>query len=857
MPISVACPQGHRLKAKEKLAGKRLKCPKCGSVVQIPELGSPEPDGELVSLESTEQPAPKMDLPADGETSNASEDDMFGLGDASAQSDTLFDDNLPPLDDPLNAQAELPTAPAPQDAPMQSAVGEAKTEQDSSSKLNTTQIVALAGGGGVVGLLLVGLLAWLLFGGGDEEPPAVAGNEGPPADVAEAPDAPEPEPSGKPQAKSVEPQPTEPKSPPTKSEPAPPVREPQPFDLTQIDLDKRLDGFELPGATWAAAYDEVTGRLAVTNDEKGILVYDLDDLLDGNAAPVATLPTAGLPTAVCLKTLPDRRVFVIAGQDEAKVVLADAESLEPSGEIALEGLKFVDFLTSSLNPDDPFVYYSTQRYKRFSPSASEMEDNRTADRLGRVNLVTGEQDGHTQQQFADVIVSANGERLYARFSSLPDGVIGAWNEILDYRDASSGPNMGRIARNYTKTPVCLLGDAISGDNEVYNPSMSVHMANLDYSPGAVFRHRPVLVGLSKGVVIFGSANNYRRHVFIILPMNWLRTNRADPNDFRLRRDICPNVQSAFLDIRADSAREMAVITLDKHLVLAPLDRAKLPAEPALFVRTSPPDTVAPGELLQVELELERETKNVEFEYMPYTDWLPNEKQPLLGIMPLGEPSPKPLELHSGVRAEQSFVMLKSYESLAGRKLPIGLRIGNEVMLITKYERTKLIVQRSQSIAHGSSERIAIVDEFGRDLTTPRIPPKPKGKTLTLAAAVNSQQTIIFVNDLGPLSDEELPLDIQIGDEKMVIESVDDFKTALNVKRTEPASHSVTSEVLVLNEAALAEPVAPNLPTVEGRTFSWTPTADQVGKHIIRMRARVGKLTHEWFWEITVGNATGQ
>jgi len=739
-------------------------------------------------------------------------------------------------------------APPPDDEP----VSHESTEQpDSPSKLNSTQIVALAGGGGVLGLLLVGLLAWLLFGGGEEKPPAVAGNERPPADIAKTPDTPEPEPSGKPQTKSVEPQPTEPKSQPAKPEPAPPAREPQPFDLARIDLDKRLEGFKLPGTTWAAAYDKVTGRLAITNDEKGILVYDLDDLLDGNPTPVATLPTAGLPTAVCLKTLPDRRVFVIAGQGEAKVVLVDAESLEPCGEITLEGLKFVDFLTSSLNPDDPFVYYSTQRYKRFSPSASEMEDNKTADRLGRVNLVTGEQDGHTQQQFADVTVSANGERLYARFSSIPDGVIGTWSEILDYEDASSGPNMGRLAHNYTKAPVCLLGDAISGDNEVYNPSMSVHMAKLDYSPGAAFRHLPVLVGLSKGVVVFGSANDYRRHVFITLPMNWLRTNRADPNDFRLRRNISPNLQSAFLDIRADSTREMAVITLDKHLVLAPLDRAKLPAEPALFVRTSPPDTVAPGELLQVELELETKTEGVEFEYMPYTDWLPNEKQPLLGIMPLGEPSPKPLELPSGVSADQSFVILKSPKLLAGRKLPIGLRIGDETMLITKFEQFKLIVQRTMSVAHGFSERIAVVDEFGRDLTTPRIPPKPKGKTLTLAAAVNSQQTIIFVRDLSPLSDEELPIDIQIGDEKMILTNVDDFKTALNVERTEPASHSVTSEVLVLNEAALAEPAAPNLPTVEGRTFSWTPMADQIGKHIIRMRARVGKQTHEWFWEITV------
>lgn len=647
----------------------------------------------------------------------------------------------------------------------------------------------------------------------------------------------------------------EPKSQPTKPEAAPPARVPEPFDLTRIDIDKRLDGFKLPGITWAAAYDEATGRLAITNDEKGILVYDLDDLLDGNPAPVATLPTDGLPTAVCLKTLPDRRAFVIAGQDEAKVVLVDSESLEPFGQIMLEGLKFVDFLTGSSNPDDPFVYYSTHRYKRIGPSASETEDNKTAERLGRINLVSGEQDGHTQQQFADVTVSANGELLYTRESFTPVGAIGAWSELLEFKGGSAGLNMGGLPRNYSKSPVCLLGETISGDNSVYSQSMNIHMARLDYSPGAAFRHRPVLVGLSKGVVVFGSANDYRRLASIRLPMDWLPIDRvAQVDDFRLRHNLSPNVRSAFLDIRADSTREMAVLTFSEHLVVAPLDRAQLPDEPALFVRTSLPDRVAPGQLVQVELELETETEGVVFEYVPHTDWLPNEKQPLLGIMPPGEPSPRPLELHSGVSAEQSFVILKSYKPLAGMKLPIRLRIGNEVMLITKYERTKMIVQRTRVVAHGVSERVAVVDEVGRDLTTPRTPPKPKGKTLTLAAAVNSQQTIIFVTDLRPLSDEELPIDIQIGDEKMVLASVDNFKTALNVKRTEPANHSVTSEVLVLNEAALAGPAAPNLPTVEGRTFRWTPTADQLGRHTIRMRARAGKIVHEWFWEITVDHA---
>ena len=222
MPIFVVCPQGHKLKAEEKLAGKQLKCPKCGSVVQIPELEAPEPDDGLVLEESTEQPDPKMEWPADGEMSSALDDDPLGLGDASAQSDSLFDDDLPPLDDPLNAQGELPATPAPQQATLQSADGAAETKRGWLSSLSMTQIAAIAGGGAVLGLLLVGLLAWLLFGGGEEEPPAVAdGNAVPPADVAQAPSVDQAEQA----SEEAQPEPAAPKEQPTVPKPKPAVPE--------------------------------------------------------------------------------------------------------------------------------------------------------------------------------------------------------------------------------------------------------------------------------------------------------------------------------------------------------------------------------------------------------------------------------------------------------------------------------------------------------------------------------------------------------------------------------------------------------------------------------------------------------
>jgi hypothetical protein len=43
MPIPVACKCGQKFAAKDELAGKVTKCPKCGSVLQIPQPGKPSP----------------------------------------------------------------------------------------------------------------------------------------------------------------------------------------------------------------------------------------------------------------------------------------------------------------------------------------------------------------------------------------------------------------------------------------------------------------------------------------------------------------------------------------------------------------------------------------------------------------------------------------------------------------------------------------------------------------------------------------------------------------------------------------------------------------------------------------------
>ncbi len=69
MPLTVQCPQGHKLSVAEKYAGKRVKCPKCASAFQIPELSVAVVPAAIAppteSLDFSDSPADPFAQPAD------------------------------------------------------------------------------------------------------------------------------------------------------------------------------------------------------------------------------------------------------------------------------------------------------------------------------------------------------------------------------------------------------------------------------------------------------------------------------------------------------------------------------------------------------------------------------------------------------------------------------------------------------------------------------------------------------------------------------------------------------------------------------------------------------------------------
>lgn len=784
MSISVVCPNGHKLKAKEDLAGKHLRCPKCGARVLVPTPEVPVLDESAVldggsGMPSAEAPAPDTPPAADEAGDMGLPplaalpplDDLAALADALPPVDLTAAGDASPLGD-LGALDELPAdalladaGPSPLGpaaaAPLRSLPSAPAPAGPRRWPSFPPLVWAAAGGGAVVGFVLVILTGWLLFGGRGAQPAAVA-TRNPPTGESPGPVVPAPTETAKPaQPQMPAAVPASPAPPAPAEKTAVPSVPPAPWDLVRINIDQRVNAFQLPGLTWAAAYDELTGRLAITHDEKGILVYAVEDVLAGKLGPRATIATDGLPTAVCLKALPDRRVWVIAGKNAPIVHVLDSQSLQELGTVAIDKAKYIDFLTGSTNPQDPFVYYSTHCHDNTLPPPKP-------ERFGRINLVTLQPDGQTADRAPDIFDAAipdDGQRIYcgvansgvqvARWPAQRDSEGGVTLPAISsantneggYVPAPDGPfvavNMGLLSRNFWQTNMIL-----------------------DFLPKAFFRHRPLMLGVAPGVIVLGSTNDGRRVASVPLPPEWGREpGRPPPTDFRQRPGTAPMLRSYFLAAFADDQRQLGLLVVNQGLAVLPLVKLNLPDEKSLIVRNQLPASVAVGQ--EVTVELATDAEDVAFEWV-------------------------------------------------GTK---GKRDPPDARLLLKPE-----------------------------------PVAVKGKQLTLAASVNAQQTEILLASLTPLAGLSPPLTVQIDDERMTLTAIDEFRTSIRVTRTAGSPHSVTATVLVPTGDEPAA-VKPSLPTVEGRTFRWTPSTDQIGERSIRMRAKSGKSVFRWHWDVTVEPAS--
>ena len=114
MPITVSCSCGRRLKAPDKLLGKKAKCPDCGKVLLIEAEQTPDPATAPATAKGPSQGGSSRVIDADdsdGAYGLAGDDDDMMPSDPPAPAPSTTQDQGPNLSDLAMLQGGTPTTP--------------------------------------------------------------------------------------------------------------------------------------------------------------------------------------------------------------------------------------------------------------------------------------------------------------------------------------------------------------------------------------------------------------------------------------------------------------------------------------------------------------------------------------------------------------------------------------------------------------------------------------------------------------------------------------------------------------------------------------------------------------------------
>lgn len=372
--------------------------------------------------------------------------------------------------------------------------------------------------------------------------------------------------------------------------------------LEEIKLDANpylLEGSggnrSLPTKTRSVVYDTLTGRIALTldsaNGKRGaVVVYEMDKLMDGPTEPVAIFETPHLPTAVTIKPWQGKRLFAVACERQAEVWLYDVDTLQPAGQILTGGPEIIDVqsLGSSRDPNDPFLYFAAvQSYER---NGSPYKDNV----IGRLNVSTMEIDSKTEPAQRGnetttpdglVAVSADGSTLFGKdasyhYEKLPgDGTEGRLTALhkLESRfgfRSTPGPFGVQTLSSFT---LCSRDLFVTDNTGVLLLASGEQNAIL---MGVEMLHNQQPID-PKGRLKIVSANNYEELAAV---------------DFT--QDLFKGVLWGFLD----ETRKLAIVTTNGSLYVWRDLLQDVPQEPWLTVTAAIPDQVVVGQEISVPLQ---------------------------------------------------------------------------------------------------------------------------------------------------------------------------------------------------------------------------------------------------------------
>lgn len=399
--------------------------------------------------------------------------------------------------------------------------------------------------------------------------------------------------------------------------------EENPKGLEPLDIDPRLTVLRLGSPTWAMAYDEANGRLAIVDDSRGgVAFYNVDDLLAGKTDPVDVLETRGPATALCLKQFGERRVLLVASKLDSSVSCYDAMNMELIKQVPVESTYYVGFLTASKDPTDPYVLYSL--YGRYNNLEMDPQTNT----CGRIDLRTMQldpdfvvKDSHRFERIPNAAISDDGTVVY--YSGIEiGGNIKYWRENTEKK-----PNISYVKKKpygISKYTVDPHNKFVATGPHILPFALGGVSRHLEFEAKAFFRDSPYIIGVHEQDLVIGSTNGFRKLASISLPAEFMipsdperwRIDSWGGQDFRLRRIHCYSNDVEFLDAVTDEQRKLGIVVLHKALVLVALEKFELPDEPQLAVKSNPETVQFVDQSLA--MPLESFTQGTKFELASFT-----------------------------------------------------------------------------------------------------------------------------------------------------------------------------------------------------------------------------------------------
>ena len=382
----------------------------------------------------------------------------------------------------------------------------------------------------------------------------------------------------------------------------------------------RQDGaifYRLPQMCWSSAYDPELGSIALTDDKKGIVVFSVDDLRNGKTDPLGVFPVKGLPNAVCFKPFKERRWFAYACSSKAEITLVDAQRLEVVETIPVPRDTNISCLASSSNPSDPYLYFLQKTDNSSAPWVS----------VYRVDLTDKRVEEAPAVKWIDMQVSCDGRTIYAKGASTNPNVyeydFATWEE-LKLRRYSERPTVQM--KTSTGSSVRVLGNTVAIESTFLEPSYSStrelslrEVSHADFEPLAFCESIPVALGVSDQGVAFGSSVTGKIISEFELPSSLCRLGNSGvvaalKGDPRFRRRYGGSVGRVSIDGYADQKRELAVATIDDHLMIVPFDGLALPNSHPLDFSLDRPGFGSIGQEMQIPIPESAIGKQVAFEF---------------------------------------------------------------------------------------------------------------------------------------------------------------------------------------------------------------------------------------------------